>query len=84
MANRQDALRPVKEGPLGESNNRLTARHNWETERHLEVWSRAKVAIRMMEAEAEAFEERTGRKGICPDCFMERSCGVTRGKHICW
>lgn len=76
-----DAAGRIKDAPLGESNTRLTARLDDAAANLPQGW---KMAVRAMEAEADEHERRTARKGICSKCHMERSCGVSRGKHICW
>ena len=68
---------------MGESNTRLTAR--------LEGGANSpgvkKFLARMLQeqaAEADLFEAQTSRKGVCPRCNMQRSCGIARNRHTCW
>lgn len=76
-----DVLGPVKEGPLGETNARLTARLDAAKDALPEGW---KTAVRAAEREAEAFDRLVMRKGVCPRCHMVRSSGIARRRHECW
>lgn len=73
----------LKEGPLGESNTALTARLYGKECENAERKGLGHMLARL-QAEADEFDRRTARKGVCPECFMERSCGIDRGKHECW
>lgn len=75
-----DAAGRIKDAPLGESNTRLTVRLADAADNLPAGW---KFAVRAMEKEADDMERRTARKGICPECFMERSCGIAKNKHEC-
>lgn len=77
-----DVLGPVREGTLGEPNDRLTARLADKDAANAERTGLGRM-LSAIAAEEEEFARRSERKGVCPECFMVRPCGISRKAHQC-